>query len=349
MIMRIVAPAVYLPRIGQKRIGDVTAADVDKLVSATTGQRSRAYVVVLVKKTINFAKRAQILPDEARNPAAGIVVKRSSAKVARALEIEEIVAFRDALAAMESEGAVSPWLAGLLRLSLVCALRPGEVRTLKWADVNRARREMTVVGKTGARKIRVTDAALEILDATPVVGGCEYVFAGRCHGQPLVGIHKVLRTVQKRAGIETFRPYDLRHTAATGALATGADVRAVMAMLGHADLKTTSGYLHSSDRRRDDAAEKAAAFAMAERKPENVLQNTPEELGLKVEIHGHIETKLTARITAWVRRRYISEGRPLPVHKKLHEEIAKDFAKAGLKVSYRQMERALAVLKDPKT
>ncbi len=349
------ARRLILPKIGAKRIGDVTQADVDKLVSATTGQRSRAYVVVLVKKTINFAKRARLLPDEARNPAAGIVVKKSSVKVARALEIEEIAAFRDALAAMESEGSVSPWLAGLLRLSLVCALRPGEVRTLKWADVNRARREMTVVGKTGARKIYLTDAALEILDATPVVGGCEYVFAGRRHGQPLIGIHKGLSAVQTRAGIERFRPYDLRHSAATGALAAGADVRAVQAMLGHADLKTTSGYLHSSDKRRDAAAEKAAAFATAgrpslgeaERKPENVLPETPETLGRKFEIHGYIETELVPRIVPWIRKRYILEGRPLPAYKKLYEEIARDFAKAKLlQVSLRQVERAIRELQE---
>ena len=69
-----------------------------------------------------------------------------------------------------------------------------------------------------------------------------------------------MKDVQARAEIERFRPYDLRHTAATGALAAGADVRAVQALLGHADLATTAGYLHASDKRRKDAAERAATF-----------------------------------------------------------------------------------------
>jgi site-specific recombinase XerD len=43
-------------------------------------------------------------------------------------------------------------------------------------------------------------------------------------------------------------------------LRLGADVRAVQALLGHADLATTAGYLHSSDKRRRGAPELAAGF-----------------------------------------------------------------------------------------
>jgi site-specific recombinase XerD len=78
-----------------------------------------------------------------------------------------------------------------------------------------------------------------------------------------VAVHKGLGLVQARAGVEHFRPYDLRHSAATGALALGADVRAVQALLGHADLQTTATYLHASDKRRRAAAESAAAFGRA--------------------------------------------------------------------------------------
>lgn len=253
------ADRLILPRIGAKRIGDVTAADVDKVVSAATGNRNRAYVATLIKKTVNHAKRARLLPDGHRNPAADVAIKRSP-KRGRALETDDIARFGATLAAMEGEGKVSPWLANLLRLSLVCGLRPGEVRTLEWSRVNLPRRKMTVVGKTGAREVDLTDAAVTILESTPRVQGCEYVFAGRRFGEPIVAIHKALKLVQERAGIERFRPYDLRHSAATGALAAGADVRAVQALLGHADLATTAGYLHSSDKRRRGAAELAAGF-----------------------------------------------------------------------------------------
>jgi integrase len=122
---------------------------------------------------------------------------------------------------------------------------------------------MTVEGKTGEREIDLTDAAVEVLSATPRIQGNEYVFAGRRHGEPIVAVHKALRLVQEKAGVERFRPYDLRHSAATGALAGGADVRAVQALLGHADLKTTAGYLHASEKRRKAAAERASDFGKA--------------------------------------------------------------------------------------
>ncbi len=253
------ADRLILPRLGAKLIGDVTEADVDKAVAAASGARNRAYVATLIKKTVNHAKRARILPDSHRNPAADVSIKKAPKK-GRALETDDIARFGAALAAMEGEGHVSPWLANLLRLSLVCGLRPGEVRTLEWSRVNLPRRKMTVVGKTGAREVDLTDAGVAILESTPRVQGCEFVFAGRRYGEPIVAVHKALKLIQARAGVERFRPYDLRHSAATGALAAGADVRAVQALLGHADLATTAIYLHPTEKRRRGAAELAANF-----------------------------------------------------------------------------------------
>ena len=249
-----------LPRIGGTGISKVTPADVDRLLAKVTGARNRAYVAALIRKTVNFAKRARYLDPSASNPADGLVPSRTKSTAARALETDEVVAFGRALAEMEIEGKVSPWLAGLLRLSLLCGLRPGEAGSLTWARVNLPKRKMMVEGKTGEREVFLSDAAVDVLSAVPRVQGCDYVFAGRRYGKPIVGVYKVLRSVQVRAGVERFRPYDLRHSAATGALAGGADVRAVQALLGHADLKTTAGYLHASDTRRRLAAEHAAAF-----------------------------------------------------------------------------------------
>jgi len=101
------AKRLILPRIGAKRIENVTAADVDKVVAAATGNRNRAYVATLIKKTFNHARRARLLPDDHRNPAADVAVKRSPKK-GRALEIEDVARFGAALAAMEAEGKVSP-------------------------------------------------------------------------------------------------------------------------------------------------------------------------------------------------------------------------------------------------
>jgi integrase len=251
---------LILPQLGKKLIGEVSPADVERAVNAATGDRNKAYVVALIRKAINFARdRKRVLPQTHRNPTVGMKQKKRRS-TAKALETEDIAKFGAAVAAMEGEGALSPWLANLFRLSLICGLRPGEVRTVKWSSVNLPKRKLFVVGKTGEREIHLTDAAVTVLEATPRVQGCEYVFAGRRYGQPIAAVHKMLGKVQAKAGIERFRPTDLRHTAGTGALASGADLAAVQALLGHTDIRTTQGYLHANEGRRKAAAERAAAF-----------------------------------------------------------------------------------------
>lgn len=70
-----------------------------------------------------------------------------------------------------------------------------------------------------------------------------------------------LKRAQRAAGLPPVGPHGLRHTAASSALAGGADPVAVQKMLGHAQLATTvSTYLHDQGdgpRRAADALERA--------------------------------------------------------------------------------------------
>lgn len=132
-------------------------------------------------------------------------------------------------------------------------LRVSEVAALETTDIDSERMLIHVrLGKTGPRYVMMSPRVLEGLRA--------YWRAYRPRGPQLFPrgpggkkqrhlsrkqIHRVLVKVARTAGItKTVSPHTLRHSFATHLLETGADVRTVQMLLGHAYLETTANYLH---------------------------------------------------------------------------------------------------------
>lgn len=66
------------------------------------------------------------------------------------------------------------------------------------------------------------------------------------------------KTIAGLTGAENIKPHSIRHAAATRLLQNGADIRSVMAWLGHSHLRTTAIYLHTDEQRLQSIAHLAS-------------------------------------------------------------------------------------------
>ena len=107
--------------------------------------------------------------------------------------------------------------------------------------------------------------ALAILEQQQKLEGSPYVFPADKLGRKGIdrkyfqGTESFWYEIRKAARLEDVRLHDLRHTAASIAVADGASLPIIGRILGHADTKTTQRYAHLSDAPVREAVEKLAA------------------------------------------------------------------------------------------
>ena len=147
----------------------------------------------------------------------------------------------------------------LLELVYATGMRVSELLSVRPGDLNLENLEagyLTCTGKGGKQRIvpigtqavewvrryiATARAALVSRRAVP------WLFVNARDGGRLsrVGFWKIVKAYARQANINhDLSPHVLRHSFATHLLERGADLRAIQAMLGHADLSTTQIYTH---------------------------------------------------------------------------------------------------------
>ena len=159
-----------------------------------------------------------------------------------------------------------PWLKWAAQTSMALCLRPGmsELLTLKWDAFDWRQKLVTVfMSKTNATKI-VYPPATYLAEASrryeaDKLRGNEYVCPDR-RGRPVTSLdtfRKAWHAACRKANVK-MPPYAMRHIAASEMLASGVDLAAVAAQLGHKNISTTASfYVHALS-----GAQKNAASAL---------------------------------------------------------------------------------------
>jgi len=133
----------------------------------------------------------------------------------------------------------------LLRLLYATGARVSEISTLRWEDVNINERTAVIRGgKGGKDRIVLFDekTASELAKYKSEHGG-----QGRIFPLSPRTIQRIVKMAAARAGLDKeVHPHTLRHSMATHLLESGADLRAIQELLGHASLSTTQIYTHVS-------------------------------------------------------------------------------------------------------
>ena len=180
-------------------------------------------------------------------------------------ELERLLA----MPKVHAEGLVALRDAAILETLFSTGLRVSELSGLVMDQVNLTRDEFTVRGKGDKpRIVFLSDRAKNTLrsyfekrrDTSPhLFVSHDRAKGGRKESGPLTprSIERLIAFYAKAAGIsKRITPHTMRHTFATDLLRSGADIRSVQAMLGHASITTTQIYTHVTNKQLKDIHKK---------------------------------------------------------------------------------------------
>lgn len=233
-----------LPALGSKPLEKITRGDISKLhhsLGETPVAANR--VIALLVTMMNLAERWELRPDGS-NPCRHIQRYKEVPRE-RFLSGVELARLGEVLTKVEGDGTHGPFIIALLRLLIFAGARLGEIRSLKWEQVDLQERRLNLPdSKTGKKVITLNAPAVAVLDQLPRIEGNPYVCCGNRAGRPLRTVHNGWRHIRKLAGLEDVRIHDLRHSFASVAAGAGMGLPIIGALLGHRQAETTKRYSH---------------------------------------------------------------------------------------------------------
>jgi integrase/recombinase XerD len=235
---------LHISRVGRLHV----LAHLSALHARGLSRASQARHLSAVRGLHRFAAAEGVAPAD---PSDGIEASRGSRPLPRFLGVDEVDRL---LAQPDARSPAGARDRAMLELLYASGLRVSELVGLPLAAVDAQLGIVRVRGKGGKeRVVPVGERAQDTL-AAYLRTGRGVLLGGRQSRDLFVtqrgrrmtrqGFWKLLGRYARAAGLPDVHPHTLRHSFATHLLERGADLRAVQAMLGHADIATTQIYTH---------------------------------------------------------------------------------------------------------
>lgn len=237
-----------LDRIGEERIDAICASTIRELDAelVARGRRpsTRRQMQCVVRSILRYAKEAGLLERVPELPP----LPKTGATVTRVLTREEVGRIIDA--------STTPHRLAF-QLAAYAGLRAGEVRGLRWRDVD-LERGLIIVRRSRChgveappksgheRLVPLHPRLAEVLGAIARRKADAYV-SGPGDGEPWGehALYHAFKSASAKAGIEGFRFHDLRHAFVTELFRGGTPAPVVQRLAGHEHLATTQRYAHA--------------------------------------------------------------------------------------------------------
>lgn len=267
-----------IPALGDKPIGQITAADVRALVMTWMRQRKPSSVSRDYRTLAAICRFAVDQDLIARSPCRGIKLPTGAHRPVHVVDADELARLARAMGAFGPMAYVAAVLS--LRWGEVAGLKVGaldlENRTLAVSEqITRGKGGQIVIGlpksDAGRRTLSMPTALAEMLSGHlepmgPSSADADAWVFPSMSGGPLHyanWYHRVWAPAVTAAGLEGLTFHDLRRANATGLVAAGVDVKTAQTRLGHSSSRLTLDLYAQSVAARDrDAADALGATFM---------------------------------------------------------------------------------------
>jgi len=160
----------------------------------------------------------------------------------------------------------------LIIIALNTAMRKDEILNLRWNDVDFIDGFIHIKESKSSkqRKVPMNPKARQAIKNIKRDG--EFIFHNPKTGTRIRDFYRSWKKACNDAGIQDLRFHDLRHTSATWMVQGGADLVTVRDILGHASIKMTVKYAHSTPESKKRAVD-ILASEPEPKKPKEIVKN----------------------------------------------------------------------------